>query len=141
MRSKSTIKILLADDDSLDRELFKDAMKETDFPFELDEVVNGKELLAHLKNCQQYPDLIFLDLNMPIMDGRETLAILKKSEKLKVIPVFVLSTSSSQQDICESYLNGANLFLVKPSNYDSLVQTLRNIVQLMETSLYTVETV
>ena len=141
MRSKNSVKILLVDDDSIDRELFKEAVKESEFPITVEEFINGKELLSYLKTCSQYPDIIFLDLNMPIMDGRETLDVLKKSEKLRVIPVFILSTSSSQQDIYESYQNGANLFLVKPPNFDSLARTVKSIFELMETTLYTVELV
>jgi CheY-like chemotaxis protein len=141
MKNKSTVKILLADDDVIDRELFIDAMKATEISYVVDEVKNGQEVLDYLKACRQYPDFIFLDLNMPIVDGREALTKIKNSEKYRVIPVFVLSTSSSQHDVFESYHAGANLFLVKPPSYESLITTLKNILQLYQSSLATVQTV
>jgi CheY-like chemotaxis protein len=141
MKNKSTLKIVLADDDVIDREFFIDALKATEANCAVEEIKNGKELLDYLSVCKRVPDLIFLDLNMPIMDGRETLIQIKASEKFKVIPVFVLSTSSSQHDIFESYLAGANLFLVKPSTYEGLVATLKNVIQLFHGSMALVEMV
>ncbi|HYC85685.1 MAG TPA: response regulator [Chryseosolibacter sp.] len=141
MKNRHTLKILLADDDAIDRELFADAMKSTEVSFVIDEVKNGQEVLDYLKACKQFPDFIFLDLNMPIVDGREALTKIKSSEKFRVIPVFVLSTSSSQHDIFESYYAGANLFLVKPPSYDALVSTLKCLLELYEGSLATAEVV
>jgi len=141
MKNKNTVKILLADDDVIDRELFIDAIKATEMNFSVDEVKNGQEVLDYLNSCKQFPDFIFLDLNMPVVDGREALVQIKTSDKFKVIPVFVLSTSSSQHDVFESYHAGANLFLVKPPSYDALVTTLKNLLQLYKGSLAIVEVV
>jgi CheY-like chemotaxis protein len=138
MKNKNTVRILLADDDVIDRELFIEAMKATGINFMVEEVKNGQEVLDHLKSCKHFPDLIFLDLNMPVVDGREALVQIKTSDKYKVIPVFVLSTSSSQHDVFESYHAGANLFLVKPPSYDALVEILKNVLQLYQGSLATV---
>lgn len=139
MKNKSTLKILLADDDVMDRELFIDAIQETETNCKIDEATNGKEVLEYLDRCKQFPDFIFLDLNMPIMDGRETLIQIKQSERLKVIPVFILTTSCSPNDVFDSYQAGANLFLVKQPSFDSLVSTLGNITALYHGGMATVE--
>src|SRR5688500_8329023 len=131
MQRKNSVKILLADDDVIDRELFLEGLNGVDVPYTVDQVSNGQEVLNYLETCKnQFPDFIFLDLNMPIMDGREVLTQLKTSEKYKSIPIFILSTSSAHHDVVASYKAGANLFLVKPSEFDLLTSTLQNIVQL-----------
>jgi CheY-like chemotaxis protein len=136
MVRKNSVKILLADDDVIDRELFLEGMSGIDIPHSVDQVSNGQEVLDYLNNCKHhYPDFIFLDLNMPIMDGREVLTQLKSSEKFKIIPIFILSTSSAHHDVVASYKAGANLFLVKPSEFDLLSSTLKNIVQLFYKSI------
>jgi two-component system, chemotaxis family, response regulator Rcp1 len=137
MKQKSTLRILMADDDETDRELFTEAINSICPDCHIDQVKNGLEALGYLKQTRALPDLIFLDLNMPVMGGREALSEIKQSDKLKVIPVFILSTSSSQSDVFESYASGANLFLVKPSSYDRLVQMLRNLIDLFDTNLVT----
>ena len=139
MKQKSTLRILMADDDETDRELFEEAIKTTCADCQIEQVKNGMEALNYLKETRVVPDLIFLDLNMPVMDGREALVEIKSSEKLKVIPVFILSTSSAQSDVFSSYASGANLFLVKPSTFDGLVQMLRNLVELLEMNLVTAD--
>jgi CheY-like chemotaxis protein len=141
MKIRSTLNIVIADDDASDRELITDAIMEASPHCNIYEVENGQELLEFLDGCKKYPDLIFLDLNMPIMSGKETLSYIKNTERLKVIPVFVLSTSSAQPDIFQCYQEGANLFLVKPSSYEVLVTMMRNIVSLFEINLMKVEIV
>jgi len=138
MEPPKRIKIVLADDDALDREMFIEALNELPVAYDLKEVINGKELTTYLNKCQNnYPDCIFLDLNMPLVDGREALREIKNSEKLKCIPVFMLSTSSSVLDINFCYKHGANLFFVKPSDYGQLVKTLQNIMELFGTTIVT----
>jgi CheY-like chemotaxis protein len=131
------LRILMADDDETDRELFIEAIKETNADCLVDQVKNGLEALDYLRQARLQPDLIFLDLNMPVMGGREALIELKASEKLRVIPVFVLSTSSAKSDVMESYAAGANLFLVKPASFDGLTHMLRNIFELFDMNLST----
>lgn len=132
------IRITLAEDDLADREMFEEALNELSLSYDLTSVVNGKELIHHLENCKtSYPDCIFLDLNMPLMDGREALKLIKNSDKLKCIPVFMLSTSSSVMDINYCYKNGANLFFVKPANFSELVKTLQNVVELFGSTVVT----
>ena len=122
--------ILLADDDPVDRELFIEGMAETGVKFKVDEVANGEELLSHLSSAKTFPDLIILDLNMPVKDGRETLKCLKTSADYRHIPVFILSTSNARFDVELACQSGANLFLVKPHGYKEIVEMLRSLFTL-----------
>jgi CheY-like chemotaxis protein len=121
---KKELFILLADDDPVDRELFIEAMHETGWEFRVQEVENGEEVLAFLAAATKHPDLIILDLNMPVKDGRETLKELKRNDRFHHIPVFVLSTSSARFDVELACNTGANLFLVKPHGYKEIVEML-----------------
>lgn len=127
---KKELSILLADDDPLDRELFIEGMNETGYDFKVTEVENGEELLSHLSETADKPDLIILDLNMPVKDGRETLKDLKNSEEFRQIPVFILSTSNARFDVELACNTGANLFLVKPHGYKEIVEMLNSLFTL-----------
>lgn len=122
--------ILLADDDPIDRELFIEGMQETGWKFRVQEVENGYELLRYLDSAQKYPDLIILDLNMPVKDGRETLRELKKDERFRHLPVFILSTSNASFDVELACQTGANLFLVKPHGFKEIVEMLNSLFTL-----------
>jgi CheY-like chemotaxis protein len=130
LRSNKTIQILLADDDAVDRELFSEALKSTQVKFKLDEVPGGEEVFTHLNNTLQKPDLIILDLNMPVKDGRETLKELKANKNFRCIPVVILSTSNSYFDVRHSYDSGASLFLTKPHSFHDLVEMLNLLLSL-----------
>jgi CheY-like chemotaxis protein len=125
--------ILLAEDDSDDRLLLKDAMAECSWSGELHCVENGEELLDYLLRRGQYqppaqaprPGLILLDLNMPRKDGREALREIKADASLRRIPVVVLTTSKADTDIASLYDLGANSFISKPVQFDSLVDVIR----------------
>ena len=123
--------ILLADDDPVDRELLIEGMNETGARFKVEEVENGEQLLNLLIAGKLLPDLIILDLNMPVKDGRETLKELKTSEKFRHIPVFILSTSNARFDVELACNTGANLFLVKPHGYKEIVEMLRSLFTLL----------
>lgn len=112
---------MIVDDDSDDREFFCDAVTELDSPAECLTAINGEDALKILRNEKEHlPDYIFLDLNMPKMDGRTCLAELKKDVKLKNIPVIIFSTSSQPKDIEETRELGAAYFLTKPSDFKKL---------------------
>jgi CheY-like chemotaxis protein len=130
LRANKIIQILLADDDAVDRELFSEALKSTQVKCKLDEVPGGEEVFAHLNSSIEKPDLIILDLNMPVKDGRETLRELKANKNFKCIPVIILSTSNSHFDIRHSYDYGASLFLTKPHSFQDLVEMLRHLLSL-----------
>jgi CheY-like chemotaxis protein len=125
-----TIQILLADDDAVDRELFSEALKSTQVKHKLHEVPGGEEVFTHLNTTSYKPDLIILDLNMPVKDGRETLKELKANTNFKCIPVVILSTSNSHYDVRYSYEYGASLFLTKPHSFRDLVEMLNLLLSL-----------
>jgi CheY-like chemotaxis protein len=129
--------ILIADDDSDDRLLVKEAMAETGWQGDLRCVENGEELVDYLFRRGKYqqpdtsprPGLILLDLNMPRKDGREALQEIKQDSSLRRIPVVVFTTSKADTDINRLYDLGANSFITKPVAFESLVQVLRLLHQ------------
>lgn len=113
------IKILLVEDNEGDILLTTEALEEGGFPVEQSVVRDGKSALDFLRKLKPYhhesrPDLVLLDINLPKYSGIEVLKIIKSDENLKSIPVIILTTSSSEEDINESYLNYANCFITKP---------------------------
>jgi two-component system, chemotaxis family, response regulator Rcp1 len=117
---KKILRILLVDDDATDRELFSEALQSAAPQHVLTEAANGEEALEVLAAAETLPDLILLDLNMPVKDGRETLIDIRKDPKLRCIPVCILSTSSAHFDVQKAYNDGANIFLVKPLEFSAL---------------------
>lgn len=133
MRSLRTdVPILIADDDQDDREMIRDALRESRLVNELHFVKDGEELMEYLHHQNQYidikryptPGLILLDLNMPRKDGREALAEIKKDPHLRHIPVIVLTTSKAEEDIYRTYDLGVNSFITKPVTFDNLVKIM-----------------
>ncbi|QJW89223.1 response regulator [Spirosoma taeanense] len=127
------MELLLVDDDATDRELFAHAVSMTGKEHKIQEAQNGEVALQYLHSANHLPDLIILDLNMPIKDGRETLAELKASPRLRNIPVCIMSTSSAPFDIESAYNTGANLFLVKPFDFKKLIEMLTSLLTLFST--------
>ena len=120
--------ILLVEDDEADALLIRDALLERDPYHVITQAEDGLVALQRLNDpALRRPDLIVLDLNMPRMNGHEFLEILKKDEKLKVIPVVVLSTSLAPDDIVGSYRRHANAYIAKPVNLDQFIQAVHSI--------------
>lgn len=126
--------ILMADDDADDRLLTKEAFSENKLKNKLVFVEDGEDLMDYLLGKGKYenteveiPDLILLDLNMPKKDGREALSEIKKHPDLKRIPVIVLTTSKSEEDIIKSYDLGVNSFITKPVTFEALVKAVKNM--------------
>lgn len=118
-------KFLLADDDYDDATLFCEALTQIAPVMECNTVENGKALFELLsKNQDLKPDIIFLDINMPIMNGWECLKNLKSHQVYKDIPAVIYSTSSSRRDIDMAYSLGALLFLTKPDDFQELCKIL-----------------
>lgn len=121
--------ILLVDDDQDDQLLFQDALSETDNSVDYLSAFNGVEALEKL-NSQTIPipDLIFMDVNMPKMNGIDCLKEIKKSDDFKNIPVMMYSTSSFSEYKKVCFENGAIDYIVKPDDYRLLCDTLKNIL-------------
>lgn len=111
---------MIIDDDADDRFFFKSALSKMRLTMDCIEVNGGKEALELLRKAIQLPDYIFLDINMPRIDGRECLKQLKSDEKLKHIPVIMYSTSFSEESIIEFHKLGALSCLFKPTDLKKL---------------------
>ena len=131
MKSRSRpLSILIADDDGEDRHLMSEAFDTAKVPTSTVFVGDGADLLRSLRGEGEWvgkpvrPDIIILDLNMPRKDGRECLVELKKDPLLASIPVIVLTTSSSPEDVALCYASGASSFLTKPASFGRLIEHL-----------------
>lgn len=130
MNNKENLKILLTDDDPDDRELFKEAISELHLKHPVEYCVNGLELLERLKGVGENPDLIFLDLNMPMLSGVETLEEIRKDPRFKNIPIIAIySTSSSEEDQKKTFLSGANAYVTKPVCFTQLKLLLEKVIE------------
>lgn len=113
--------IFLIDDDEDDRELFCEAMKEVASEIVCVTAANGRKALSQISNKEiETPDIIFLDINMPIMNGWQCLSMLKEQELYKSIPVIMYSTSSHPEHVEKALQSGALCFFTKPSNFKNL---------------------
>jgi CheY-like chemotaxis protein len=117
--------LLYIDDDAEDVELFLEAMEEINPGVKCVAAANGKQGLSLLDTL--LPDYIFLDINMPIMNGRETLRHLKSNDRWRNIPVCIVSTTRNPDEI-DSFLQiGAKHFLVKPNTFEELCRALKTL--------------
>lgn len=126
------IDVLLIEDSHGDVELTKEAFRDANGAVHLHVATDGEEAMAFLRKEGKYfqvprPKFILLDLHLPKMDGREILALIKKDEKLKSIPVIILSTSEDEEDVRKSYDLHANCFLTKPIKYAEFESLVRHI--------------
>jgi CheY-like chemotaxis protein len=119
--------ILTVDDDPEDFEFFFEAVKEIDNSIIVLKATNGQEALHILENHILMPDYIFMDINMPLMDGKTCLQEIKKSKKLQDIPVIMYSTTNNAAEISDCKTMGAR-FLVKPPQFSKLVKSLAVIL-------------
>ncbi len=116
--------LMIVEDDADDRLYFRNAVKEIDVSYECLEAWNGAAALKLLHVAKQLPDFIFIDINMPLMNGLDCLEKLKEDEKLKNIPVIIYSTSIYQENIDYTSELGASYFLTKPTDTRQLPQLL-----------------
>jgi two-component system response regulator len=127
--------ILMAEDDEDDRMMTEKAFRENRIGNPLVTVANGADLLDYLRHLGKFTDgarsskpcLILLDLNMPKIDGREALKIIKGDENLMRIPVVIITTSKAEEDILVSYNVGANSYITKPITFDGLVKVIKTL--------------
>jgi CheY-like chemotaxis protein len=122
--------LLLVDDDIDDQQIFLEALDHVAPGIKVITASNGLEALHKLNTPGAvYPDLIFLDLNMPMMNGKELLEELKRTESFAEIPVIIYTTSSRAEDREESMQLGATNYLVKPQNFNDLCEQLRSALK------------
>ena len=123
------IHVLLADDDEDDRLFFKEAFEEIKIKTKVTLVKDGVELMKYLSSVgRPRPHILFLDLNMPRKGGMECLLEIRNNDHLKDIPVAIYSTSSSEEDIENTFIKGANVYITKPSNFKELKQILEEVI-------------
>lgn len=122
--------ILFVDDDADDTFLFREVLAEVDPALGFASAANGEEALDKLSRSDgRLPDLIFMDLNMPRMNGRECLAAIKASDRLRHIPVIMYTTSSYGKDKEDVLNSGAAFYITKPANYADLKSILSVVTQ------------
>jgi CheY-like chemotaxis protein len=128
-----SVRILLVEDSPSDVRLIREALKDAPVPIQLTIARDGIEATEYLQQSESgvvsRPDLILLDLNLPRKNGREVLAEVKSSPTLKQIPILVMTSSRSDEDISQVYALNANCFITKPGDldeYQSVVKSIEN---------------
>ena len=126
------VDVLLVEDNPGDVRLTREALKEGRIAINLNVANDGLEAMKILRQEGEYadrplPDLVLLDLNMPKMDGREVLHLIKTDENLKRIPVVVLTTSAAEKDILQAYGQHANCYITKPVELDQFMEIVKSI--------------
>ena len=126
------IEILLVEDNPGDVRLAEEALNNRNVASHIHVAVDGEEAISFLRREDRYsdappPDLILLDLNLPKKDGREVLAEIKADDALQHIPVVVLTTSRSDEDIRTAYHLSANCYIAKPVDFDEFINVVKSI--------------
>ena len=130
--AKRPLGVLLVEDDPGDVLMTREAFEHNKVRNTLTVVADGVSALEYLRKEGEHadattPDLILLDLNLPRMDGREVLEALKADERLRMIPVVVLTTSEAEDDVVRSYALHANAYVTKPVDFDAFITVVRQI--------------
>ncbi len=132
MRSRN--QVLLVEDDGIDTETIQRAFEDAGVPNRLDVTTNGEEALLYLRDMDQNPCLILLDLNMPRMNGAEFLKVVKQDESLKRIPVIALTSSKERPDVSESFKLGVAGYMVKPNTRPDFAELVKTVDRYWTTS-------
>jgi len=125
MKHEQYFRILLADDDDDDTFLFREALEQVSSQSQLFTAANGMELMNAILGDSPKPDLIFLDMNMPVKNGLECLEDIRATPGFEETPIVILSTSVAQYLWESAYKGGANLYIQKPNSFSGLVNILR----------------
>ncbi|MBU2945451.1 response regulator [Zobellia uliginosa] len=130
-----TLNLYLADDDNDDRELFVEAISELDIDTQITQFDNGVDLMDKLFSKSELPDAIFLDLNMPLMNGFECLTDIRNFARFDAIKVIVYSTSYRQREVNQLQTDGANQYIQKPTSFEDLkIMLQKSLISLGEKS-------
>jgi CheY-like chemotaxis protein len=123
------IHILLVEDNEGDIVLAREALREARIKNRITVITDGEKALEFLfhKDNNRKPDLILLDMNLPKVNGLEVLAKLKEDEALKIIPVVMLTTSTSEKDVLDAYRNYVNCYINKPIDLEEFIVVIKNI--------------
>jgi chemotaxis family two-component system response regulator Rcp1 len=132
MEALTPANVLLVEDNEDDIELTLEALEDSKVRMEIHTVSDGKSAMAFLRREGAYankprPDLILLDLNLPLMDGREVLKAIRNDPNLTEIPVVVLTTSENEEDILKAYKLHANCYITKPVDFAQFTEIIKKI--------------
>jgi DNA-binding response OmpR family regulator len=124
------IRILLIEDDAEDVELLQDALDNNEVAYTMDILKDGSAAYEFCDKITFLPDIIIMDFNLPKIHGREVIKLIRCKSRFKNIPILILSTSSSKEDMEFAYKAGADKYLTKPATIESIKETVQTILQL-----------
>lgn len=131
LTNESTLRIILADDDEDDRTFFSEAIAELKMTNQLTLFNDGKDLMEYMHNPDsQLPHILFLDLNMPYKNGLDCLKEIRADQRFKNVSVAIYSTSSSEKDIENTFVEGANIYIKKPNDFSELKKVIKEVVHM-----------
>lgn len=131
IHDKNIVEILLVDDDQDDRSIFNDALSELKMETSLTLLEDGRDLVGYLEDPKnRRPDILFLDLNMPYKSGVECLKEIRAIEKFRNLSVAIYSTSNSEKDMEDTFINGANIYIRKPNDFTQLKKVLTEVLSI-----------
>jgi chemotaxis family two-component system response regulator Rcp1 len=130
--SSRIVEILLVEDNPGDIRLTQEAFKDAKVSNNLNIARDGEEAVQFLRKEKTFkdaptPDIIFLDLNLPKLDGREVLEFIKKDKDLHLIPVVILTSSDAERDVVQTYHLHANCYVVKPVDFKKFIEVIKSI--------------
>lgn len=131
MSNNKPLQILLADDDEDDRLFFKEALEAIKIKTNITTVNDGIELMEYLNQADVVlPDVVFLDLNMPRKNGIQCLEEIRKDDALKDLTIAIYSTSGAERDIEETFIKGANVYIKKPNDFNTLKKVVEEAMRI-----------
>jgi CheY-like chemotaxis protein len=131
LTNESTLRIILADDDEDDRTFFSEAIAELKMTNQLTLFNDGKDLMEYMHNPDsQLPHILFLDLNMPYKNGLDCLKEIRADQRFKNVSIAIYSTSSSEKDIENTFVEGANIYIKKPNDFSELKKVIKEVVHM-----------
>lgn len=128
--------ILMADDDKDDFFILQEAAEKAGEPLQVSYAANWLELWRFI--LKTIPDVLFLDINMPVKDGIECLQLLRNERKYDKVPILIYSTSVNKADIDKAYQHGANYFIVKPNAIDDITNIIKKLISMGKEALLAV---
>jgi DNA-binding response OmpR family regulator len=131
------LRIVLIEDDTDDVELLQDALDNHNVAYAMTVLKDGSAAAGFCETAEFLPDIIIMDFNLPKIHGREVVNIIRRKPRFANVPILILSTSSSKEDIAYAYRAGADKYLIKPATIESIQDTVKTIVELAGQSLVT----